>query len=305
MRSAFVKELETHISSNKKLMLLTADLGFGVFDEIEKNYPEQYCNVGIAEQSMMGMAAGLSLEGYSVVAYSIANFATLRCLEQIRNDIAYHNLDVTIVASGGGFGYGQLGMSHHATEDLSIMRALPGTKVIAPGSEWEMREVTRKILTSGGLTYLRLDKSRYNESPNEELFIGRMRRVFSGCDLSIIATGGILSEAILARDALRDHSINAQVISCHSLKPIDVETVLDAALNTGGIVTLEEHNKIGGLGSAISEVCMDHNIIPKKFLRIGLDDSYSEIVGDQIYLRKHYGLDSETVVEKIYNLLKG
>lgn len=305
MRSAFVRELESQISTNKNLMLLTADLGYGVFDDIAKNYPNQYCNVGITEQSMMGIAAGFSLEGYSVVAYSIANFATLRCLEQIRNDVAYHNLNVTIVASGGGFGYGQLGMSHHATEDIAIMRALPETRVIAPGSEWEMKEATREILKSCGLTYLRLDKSRYDESPEVEFCLGFMRKIFSGQDISIITSGGILSEAILARNILRDHSIDVQVISCHSVKPLDVESVIDAALNTGGIVTLEEHNKIGGLGSAIAEVCMDHNIIPKKFLRIGLNDCYSEIVGDQIYLRKHYGLDAETISEKIYKLLKG
>ena len=272
---------------------------------LKKKFPGQYFNVGVAEQNMIGLATGLALEGKKVVTYSIGNFGTLRCLEQIRNDACYHNVNVTIVANGGGFSYGSLGMSHHTTEDLSNMRALPNISVIAPCTELEASEATTAMITKGGVGYLRLDKdSAKNCFSNEPFVIGKSRRYREGKDLTFIATGGILSQAIISCEELKKLGIEVRLVGMHSIKPIDVNEIKDSVQNTGGIVTIEEHNKDGGLGSAVSEVCMDLKMIPKKFLRIGLDNKFSSIVGSQQYLRSRYEIDSKTIVKKVLDLIK-
>ena len=158
MRDAFVAELTQLAAVDPSVMLITGDLGFGVLDNYAAQFPEQFLNAGVAEQNMTGLACGLALEGHKVYTYSIANFTTLRPLEQIRNDICYHDADVTLVSVGGGFSYGQLGMSHFATEDLAILRALPNIKVIAPADPWETKILTRKLAIQKGPKYLRLDK---------------------------------------------------------------------------------------------------------------------------------------------------
>ncbi len=304
MRDAFVSALTSLAENDKDVIFLTGDLGFGVFDEFESRFPNQYFNVGVAEQNMTGLAVGLSLEGKKVVTYSIANFATLRCLEQIRNDACYHDTNITIVANGGGFSYGSLGMSHHATEDLAILRALPNITVLAPCTEKEAIEATKSLISNRGVGYLRLDKSSADDSRIKSTFkIGKSRRYLEGKDLTLIATGGILKDANNAALKLKKHGINSRVVGMHTIKPIDKNEIIDAAQNTGGIITIEEHNKDGGLGSAVCEVCMDNKVMPKKFLRIGLDNIYSSIVGSQKHLKKEYEMDCEAIVQKALELL--
>mgnify|MGYP002838034156 CR=1 FL=1 len=300
MRNAFLAALTSLAEKDKDIVLLTADLGYGVFEEFESRFPDQYFNVGVAEQNMTGLASGLSLEGKKVVTYSIGNFPTLRCLEQIRNDACYHDANITIVAGGGGFSYGALGMSHHATEDIAILRALPKISVVAPCTTNEAGEAITSMILGGGVGYLRLDKTSANNSPIERAFvIGKSRRYKEGADITLVATGGILDDVNIASVELKKLGINVRVVGMHSIKPIDIDEIIDAATNTGGIVTVEEHNKDGGLGSAISEVCMDFGVMPKKFLRIGLDNMYSSIVGSQQYLRSRYEMDSEAIVNKV------
>ena len=300
MRDAFLAALTSLAEKDKDVVLLTGDLGYGVFEEFESRFPGQYFNVGVAEQNMTGVASGLSLEGKKVVTYSIGNFPTLRCLEQIRNDACYHDANITIVASGGGFSYGSLGMSHHATEDLAILRALPNISVIAPCTANEAGQAITAMIHDGGVGYLRLDKTAAKDNNTDSLFsIGKAIRHKEGSDLTLIAIGGILDDVNIAAFELQKLGINARVVGMHSIKPIDTDEILDAAKNTGGIVTVEEHNKDGGLGSAISEVCMDFGVMPKKFLRIGLDNMYSSIVGSQQYLRSRYEMDSEAIVNKV------
>ena len=300
MRDSFLAALTSLAEKDKDIILLTADLGYGVFEEFESRFPGQYFNVGVAEQNMTGVASGLSLEGKKVITYSIGNFPTLRCLEQIRNDACYHDANITIVASGGGFSYGSLGMSHHATEDLAILRALPNISVIAPCTANEAGQAITAMIHDGGVGYLRLDKTAAKDNNTDSLFsIGKAIRHKEGSDLTLIAIGGILDDVNIAAFELQKLGINARVVGMHSIKPIDTDEILDAAKNTGGIVTVEEHNKDGGLGSAISEVCMDFGVMPKKFLRIGLDNMYSSIVGSQQYLRSRYEMDSEAIVNKV------
>ncbi len=306
MRDSFLKKLTHLAKSDKNVTLITADLGYGVFEKFEKNFPKQYLNVGVAEQAMTGIATGLALEGKKVFTYSIGNFPSLRCLEQIRNDAAYHEVNVNIVCSGGGFSYGQLGMSHHATEDLSILRSLPNITVCSPCTEYETEIITEKLSNIKGVGYLRLDKTQAPEDKSllKEFEFGKMREFRKGDEITFIATGGILLEVLKAANQLGLEGINSRVLSCHSIKPLDSETIISSAKNTGGIITVEENNIFGGLGSAIAEVLLDNMIIPKKFLRLAINDSYTSIVGDQQFLRNYYKLDANSIYKNAINLIK-
>ena len=305
MRDSFALELKNLISINKKIILITGDLGFGVFDDIRKDFPENFINVGVAEQNMIGIASGLALQGFIIFTYSIANFATLRCLEQIRNDASYHDLNINIVSVGGGFSYGPLGMSHHATEDISIMRSIPGITVSVPSSNNEAIEATKYLAKSCGVGYLRIDKSSVSDSEfsDKNISFGRARVLMKGNDISIICSGGIAEEAMKAAKELFDEGISCRILSMHTVKPIDVEQIKKAAEETKGIITLEEHTLIGGLGGAVSEACMNNSVYPKFFKSIGLNDTFSKVVGSQKYLRNFYKMDSKFIKKQIKGLL--
>src|ERR1051325_134088 len=201
MRDAFIARLEKLAASNPRVFLITGDLGFGVLDSYRKNQPRQFLNAGVAEQNMTGLATGLALEGRIVFTDSIANFPTLRCLEQIRNDAVYHDANVKVVAIGGGFSYGTLGFSHHATEDLAILRSL-GMPVIAPGCDWEAEEAVDALVNTPGAGYLRLDRSSAGSTrmPGEKFELGKARVLRAGKDLTLVSTGGILSEVLQAAE---------------------------------------------------------------------------------------------------------
>jgi transketolase len=306
MRDHFVKALTEEAEINKNIILITGDLGFGVLNNFADKFPKQYINAGVAEQNMTGIASGLGMDGKTVFTYSIGNFNTLRCLEQIRNDACYHNANVNIVSIGGGFSYGALGYSHHATEDIAIMRAIPNLRVFAPCDFWEVREITKKVIELGGVNYIRIDKSSTERNIEHEkvLEIGKGRVLNEGRDLTIIATGGIIDIALKAQREIIKDGIALKIISLHTIKPIDRELILDCAINTGGIITLEEHSVIGGLGSAVSEVLMQECCFPKKFKMIGLESKFSTIVGSQEYLRSANKLDVSSLVDVIKKLVK-
>jgi transketolase len=305
MREAFMKSLLFLAEKDSNVMLITADLGYGVFEEFEKKYPNQYLNVGVAEHSMMGVASGLALEGKVIFTYSIGNFPTLRCLEHIRNDACYHELNINIVTCGGGFSYGGLGMSHHATEDLSIMRALPGINVIAPGTSWEAGEATKALYKDKKVGYLRIDKSKLDQPKisNNNFKIGKANIIREGKDITLISAGGILDEVVKASEELSKIGIESRVVSLCSVKPIDVDEVRRACHETEGIITIEENNLVGGMGSAVIETCEDNGFKPKVFKRIGLKDQYSSIVGSQNYLRSFYNIDSLAIIKQVKKVL--
>lgn len=304
MRDSFTARLEQLAATDPRIFLITGDLGFGVLDKFEKRFPRQYLNAGVAEQNMTGVATGIAMEGRIVFTYSIGNFPTLRCLEQIRNDAAYHDANVKIVAIGGGFSYGPLGMSHHATEDLAILRAI-GIIVVAPGCDWEAEEAVNALVEKNGTCYLRLDRASAGRTsrPGERFELGRSREVRSGDDVTLIATGGILGEAIAAADSLlSEKNIKCRVLSMHTINPLDTDAVVAAARDTGGIVTLEEHTMKGGLGAAVAEACLDAGASPRAFARLGVRGGFTSIVGSQEYLRRHYGIDRagiEAAVESV------
>lgn len=306
MRTAFIVRLSELARDNDRIMLVTGDLGFGVLTDFARVYPNQFLNVGVAEQNMTGVATGLALGGRTVFTYSIANFPTLRCLEQIRNDAAYHDANVKIVAIGGGYSYGPLGMSHHATEDLSIMRAIPNITVVSPGCLWETEEVTTAIAGTPGTAYLRLDKSHAGRTNvASELFeLGRVRRIREGSDLTLIATGGILGAVLQAADRLASDGMACRVLSAHTLRPFDTDAIFRAARDTGGILTIEENVVDGGLGGLVAETCLEGGVVPSTFHRIGVRGGFSSVVGSQEYLRQQGGMDAETIAAKARELVR-
>lgn len=304
MRDAFVEQLTALAENDPDVMFVTGDLGFGVFDDFAKRFPKQYLNVGVAEQNMTGVAAGLALEGKKVFTYSIANFATLRCLEQIRNDAAYHNANITVVASGGGFTYGSLGMSHHATEDLAIMRALPNVTAVAPCTAWETKFATEQLCKTSGVGYLRIEKGGDKNPPADgsSFVLGKAIKVAEGTDITLIVIGGVMSEAVKAAAKLKEQGVSAAILSMHTIKPIDDVAIQEAVEQTGAIVTIEEHNVLGGLASAVAEVLMSKNLSVASG-QIGLQDQYSAVVGDQDYLRKFYKMDADAITQKVHEVL--
>lgn len=307
MRDVFVARLQALATADPRVTLITGDLGFGVLDKFAQALPGQYLNAGVAEQNMTGLATGLALEGRVVFTYSIANFPTLRCLEQIRNDACYHDANVKVVAIGGGFSYGSLGISHHATEDLAILRALPAITVVSPGCDWEAEEATAALVATPGTAYLRLDKSTAGNTgrPGEAFQLGRARVLREGTDLTIATTGGILGLVLKAADALAAEGIHARVLSVHTLKPFDREAILAACRETGALLTVEEHGLDGGLGSAVAEACLDAGTWPRRAHRIALRAGFSSIVGSQDYLRARYGMDEGAITRAARALATG
>jgi len=305
MRDIFIKELENQARKDSNIILVTGDLGFGVLNNYRRDFPTQFINAGLAEAHMTGMAAGMAKEGKKVFTYSIGNFVSLRALEQLRIDVAYHNVNVTAVCIGGGLSYGQLGMTHHATEDLSTMRAMPNMRVFSPCDDWETTEITKAIPRLKGPNYLRLDKSSAGNTrrKGESFKLGKMRILREGKDITLLATGGILEEVLKAAKSLEQEKINCRVLSVHSLRPFDERSVLSAARETGGLVTVEENVVEGGLGGAVAEACLENGVAPKKFYRIGMRKGFSAIVGTQEYLRKVYEMDAPAIAKKVKQLL--
>lgn len=301
MRDTFVKTLIEIAKADKDVHLLTGDLGFGVLKPYWEQLPKQFTNIGIAEQNMTGIAAGLALSGKKVFTYSIGNFPTLRCLEQIRNDCAYHDANVKIICVGGGFVYGSLGMSHHSTEDLAIMRALPSVVVMAPGDLTEAAACTKAIYEHQGTCYLRLGRGgeRKIHDSIDKFKIGKALKIRDGEKIVLFSTGGIFDETLEAVEILNKKNIFPALYTFPTVKPIDQELIIACAKEYDLIVTVEEHNVIGGFGSAVSEVLAEIKSPRAAQIKIGLNDTYSCIVGSQKYLRNEYGMSAEKIANRI------
>jgi len=306
MRTAFFRALHNIAAQDHRVTLVVGDLGFGVVEPFAEAFPERFLNVGVAEQNMTGVAAGLALMGRTVFTYSIANFPTLRCLEQIRNDICYHKASVKIIAVGGGFSYGSLGMTHHATEDIAIMRALPEMTVVAPGDPVETEAATAAITALRGPCYLRLGRAGepvVHKNP-VEFRLGKALQLRDGADLTIMTTGAMLHTAVQVADALATKGCECRVLSMHTIKPFDSEAVIRAASETRALITIEEHSLIGGLGSCVAEVLAESNCPHVPFKRIGLDSHFASVVGSQSYLRNHCGLSVDSILGTVNAVLE-
>jgi transketolase len=305
MRTAFMDTLFDVASRDPRVMMLVGDLGFGVVDRFARELPNQFLNVGVAEQNLIGVAAGLALSGKVVFAYSIANFPLLRCLEQIRNDVCYHRANVKIVAVGGGLAYGSLGMSHHATEDLAVARSLPNLLVVAPNDPAEAEAATRAVAAWDGPCYFRLGRAGEARIAQSGTFtLGRAISVREGRDLAIVVGAGMLGTVLKVTEALASRGLQARVLSVHTIKPLDEEAIAAAASTTPALFTVEEHSRIGGLGSAVCEVLMERGIHPPVMKRIGLDDGFVSIGGTQDYLRAQQGLDVAGILRTVETALR-
>ncbi len=306
MRAVFNKTLLEIAKKDKRIHMVLADIGYGEIEPFRDTFPERYYNVGVAEQNMTGVACGIAMEGNIAITYSIANFPTLRCLEQIRNDVCYHDANVKIVIIGGGVSYGALGMSHHSTEDIAIMRALPNMIVEVPCDNYEAIAATHAMIEHNGPFYYRCGYKGEKDihSGPIDFKLGKAITVKEGSDVTLMFAGPIGAEVVKASEELAKQGINCRVVSMHTIKPIDKEMIIDSAKNTGGIITIEEHNLMGGLGSAVSEVLCDANIYPKKFKRLAFPDVNVCKIGGQAWIRDQYGLQAKGIIESVKETLK-
>lgn len=306
MRAAFIEELLRIAEVDRRIWLVTGDLGYSVLEPFADRFPERFLNAGVAEQSMMGLAAGLARSGAIVFVYSIANFPTFRCLEQIRNDVCYANASVVVVSVGSGFSYGSHGYTHHAIEDLAVMRSLPGITVVSPGDPFEARHATRELAERAGPAYLRLGKAGEAavEAPADGGFeVGRLRLIRDGSDVSLLATGSVLTVVDEAARRLAAEGIHTRVYSAHTLKPFDSAALADAARETRGVVTVEEHRSIGGLRSAVAEALLDVPSQGSRVRSLSLDADRLFGTGDQSHLRAVSRLTAEAVIASVRDLL--
>ena len=297
MRTAFIKQLTKEAEENDKIFLIVGDLGFSVVEDFANKFPNRFLNAGIAEQNMIGVAAGLAKEGYNVYVYSIGNFPTLRCMEQIRYDVAYHNLNVKIVSVGAGYAYGSLGASHHATEDLGMMRTIPNMVVCSPSDPKEAQAITVISASYNSPMYLRLGKAGEKEIYTEKLqnlTIGDVLtfREEEQQNKGIILSGSIADYAIIF---LKEKEINWNIYTLPFIKPINVAHIKKIVTINNELIILEEHQKSCGIGSAILEIVNDLYVSGEiisfpKIKRIAIDDRFYSISGSQDFLRKEAGL---------------
>lgn len=298
MRTAFIETLCELAAHDERIWLVTGDLGFSVLERFIEAFPGRYVNVGVAEQNMTGIAAGLAREGIIPFTYSIANFPTLRCLEQIRNDVCYHGGNVKVVAVGGGFAYGPQGYTHHGVEDLGVLRSLPGMTVVAPGDPVETRLATKAIAAFDCPCYLRLGKAREPvvHASEPDFALGKAILVRPGRDATLISTGGMLDETVRVASRLADEGIDAGVLSMHTIKPLDADAVILAASAAPVLVTVEEHSVTNGLGSAVAEVLAESEHLGRvRFKRFGVPDRIYHRIGSQEYMRAMAGDLAEVV----------
>lgn len=294
MRSAFIQQLIEEAKIHDDVFLLVGDLGFSVVEPFAEMFPNRFLNVGIAEQNMTGVAAGLAMEGYNVFTYSIGNFSTLRCMEQIRYDVCYHNLSVKVVAVGGGYAYGPLGVSHHTTEDIGMLRTIPGLTVCAPGDPVETKMITSYLCNNKQPAYLRLGKAGEPVIHNNpQLFeFGKILPLKAGQETVVLTTGGMLS---YANEYIKTNNKNWGLFSVPVIKPIDLDGLLSVAKNYSHIITMEEHQKSAGFGAAVLEAYNDlQNAglitnIPKIKI-VAIPDIFIGYAGTQDYLRSKAGI---------------
>lgn len=294
MRSTFIQCLIEQARIDDRIFVITPDLGFAVLEGYAKEFPDRFLNVGIAEQNAVGVAAGLALSGKLVYVYSIIPFVTMRCFEQVRVDVAYMNTNVRLVGVGAGLSYGPAGPTHHAIEDIAIMRALPNMTVCCPGDPKEVNVLTRYSFIHKGPMYIRLAKNGEKAIHSEDTTIvfGKAVKVIDGDDFVIFTTSNALEEGKLIIEELWREGKGGALISMPIIKPIDKECILSYIKMKIPIITLEEHSIIGGLGSAVAEIIAENGEgVP--FKRIGLPDNFVHSIGGADYLRSLIGFQKK------------
>jgi len=306
MRNAFADELTKLGNEDSRVVMLSGDIGNRLFDKFRGAHPSRFFNCGVAEQNMMGVASGMAMSGLRPVVYTITPFVTTRCLEQIRTDACYHEAPVMIVAVGAGLAYAGLGPTHHACEDISLLRSLPNMIVVAPGDAWEVRGAMRAALKQDKPVYIRMGKKGepvVHKGVPADFALGKALKVEDGNDVCLLSTGNMLPEAIEAAHRLKEKNISARVMSFHTVKPLDTACLEEAFSRFKLVATIEEHSLIGGLGSAVSEWVIDRAVKPSLFLRFGTPDAFFKMSGEQEFAREQLGLTGHQMAEKIEHTL--
>ena len=287
-------------AANRDVYLLTGNLGYKLFDEIRSQCPEQFLDVGVAEQNMIGLASGMALCGKSVYCYSIIPFLTLRACEQVRLDVCYHNLPVKLVGIGAGFTYGNEGFTHFGIEDMAVMRSMPGMTIVAPDTIENAVRMAELSVDFKGPLYIRLGRAGIHGPGNKATLkvIGKAAVLRRGQDCALIAIGNMVAVAEQVAENLASRGINTSVINMHTLKPLDVAAVIACARKHRFIFSLEEHSVQGGLGSAVAEVLAESGF-SGKFERIGIPEKLDSVIGDADYLWDHYGLSAGKLTKRL------
>ena len=300
-RQSYGEMLEQLGEENKNIVVLDADLSTATKTEIfAKKFEDRFFDMGIAEQDMIGTAAGFATCGKIPFASTFAVFAAGRAYDQIRNSVCYPNLNVKICATHAGITVGEDGATHQMLEDIAMMRTLPNLKVFSPSDDIETKFIIKEISKLNGPCYVRLSRLAtpviYDE--NEKFEIGKAKQIGKGQDATIFATGVGVSESLKAKEELEKQGIYVRVVDIHTIKPIDKDTIIKCAKETKKLITVEDHNIIGGLGSAICEVLAEE--FPAKVTRLGINDTFGKS-GNAVELMKYFGIDSEAIIKSVLN----
>jgi len=303
LREAFANQIEALSASDERIVLLSGDIGNRMFDNFKKKFPDRFYNCGVAEANMTGMAAGMALCGLRPVTYTITAFNTIRCLEQIRLDVCYQNLPVIIVGVGGGLSYASLNATHHSLEDIACLRVLPNMTVICPGDAWEVRAALRASIELEGPVYIRMAKKNeplvHKDIP--KFIIGKGLVVKTGTDICFLNCGSLLPFAMDAAELLMEKGISVQVVSMHTVKPLDEELLQNVFSKYSHVFTLEEHAMLGGFGGSVAEWCSDQENLKAKLSRIGTGDFFMYEAGEKDYAQDFFSITTNHIVNKVIN----
>ena len=305
MRNSFAKSITDLSKKNKKIVLLAGDIGNKLFDNFKKINKDRFFNCGVAEANMTGIAAGLAKQGFRPITYTITPFNTLRCLEQIKIDICYPKLPVIIVGTGAGLSYSALGATHHSLDDIAIMRSLPNMNVVCPSDPIEVSHAIKHALKIKGPTYIRIGKKGEPiiNKKNIKFRIGKIHKITSGKDISILSVGNIMKVSIECQKILCESNISTELVSLHTIKPLD-KNYLKNVFKKKLVICIEEHSIIGGAGSAILEFCNLNAIDSSKLMIFSAPDKFLSKTGSQEQARKKIGLTSQNIVKKIKKRIK-
>lgn len=306
MRNAFASELTELAQQDHRIVLLAADIGNRLFDDFKTKCPDRFYNCGVAEANMISMAAGLASEGLRPICYTITPFITYRCYEQIRVDVCYHHLPVILVGTGSGLSYASLGATHHSCEDIAALRILPHMTVFCPGDAWEVRAGLRAALAYSEPLYFRLGKKGeplvHKRLP--DLKIGRANLLQAGSDICLLSTGNLLPVAIETATLLEKEHISAQVMSFHTVKPLDLGCLKETFSNFAVIATIEEHSVLGGFGGSVAEWLSQQEPPTGRLVCIGTADTFLHEAGEQEHAREIFGLTPEAISRKLIGHLQ-
>jgi transketolase len=304
MRKAAINAVFDLAKRDDRVVFIGSDLGAGVLDDMRSAMPDRFFMEGVSEANIIGMAAGLAMDGYLPYVNTIATFLTRRCYEQVAVDLCLHNLPVRLLASGGGAVYAPLGPTHMALEDIAILRALPNMTILAPVDAPEMTRAMNATLDRPGPVYIRIAKGGdpIVSRPEHDFEIGRIVEMNSGDNVAILSTGVMTSRALDAARLLEENGVSCSVLHAHTLKPLDGAAICAAARDVPLLVTLEEHTLIGGLGSAAAEILCDANI-PVRLLRLAFPDQFVGSYGSQDTILEEFGLQPQQIAQRVLSAL--